>query len=54
VAEELFELVLKLLVEMELLVQRREQLADELMGRFQVVRELVHERGVHTPYYVDA
>ena len=53
VAEELFELVLKLLVEMELLVQRGEQLADELMGRFQVVRELVHERGVHTPYYVD-
>ncbi len=53
-AEELFELVLELLVEMELLAQRLEQLADELMGRFQVVRELVHERGVHTPYYVDA
>ncbi|MGZ3357235.1 MAG: hypothetical protein ACXVBO_20600 [Isosphaeraceae bacterium] len=41
VAEELFELVLELLVEMGLLMERREQLADELMGRFQVVGKLL-------------
>jgi hypothetical protein len=53
-AEELFELMLELLIEMDLLVERREQLADELMRRFQVIGECVHERGVHTLYYVDA
>jgi hypothetical protein len=52
--EELFELVLELLVEMNLLTERREQFADEPMGGFQVVGKWVYERGVHTPYYVDA
>src|SRR6516165_255625 len=52
-AEELFELVLELLVEMDLLRQRLEQLADELMGRLQVVGEWIGG-GDHTPYYVDA
>jgi hypothetical protein len=53
VVEELFELMLELLVEMDLLVERGEQLTDELMGRFEVVGEGVHERGVHTYYYVE-
>ena len=52
-AEELFELVLELVVEMDLLAERLQQLADELMGRFQVVREWIGE-GDHTLYYVDA
>ena len=52
-AEELLELVLELLVEMDLLGERLQQLADELMGRLQVVREWVCE-GDHTLYYVDA
>ncbi len=51
-AEELLELVLELLVEMDLLGERLEQLTDELMGRLQVVREWVRE-GDHTLYYVD-
>ena len=51
-AEELFELVLELLVEMDLLSERLQQLTDELMGRFQIVREWVRE-GDHTLYYVD-
>ena len=51
-AEELFELVLELLVEMDLLAQRLQQLADELMGRFQIVWEWVRD-GDHTLYYVD-
>ena len=45
--------MLELLVEMDLLTQRLQQLADELMGRFQVVREWICE-GDHTLYYVDA
>ena len=52
-AEELLELVLELLVEMDLLGQRLQQLTDELMGRLQVVREWIRE-GDHTLYYVDA
>ena len=52
-AEELFELVLELLVEVDLLRQRLQQLADELMGCFQVVREWISE-GDHALYYVDA
>jgi hypothetical protein len=44
--------VLELLVEMDLLSQRLQQLTDELMGRFQVVREWIRE-GDHTLYYVD-
>jgi hypothetical protein len=52
-AEELLELVLALLVEVDLLGQRLQQLADELMGRLEVVREWVRE-GDHTPYYGDA
>ncbi len=51
-AEELFELVLELLVEMDLLTERLQQLADELMGRFEVVGEWVRD-GDHTLYYVD-
>src|SRR6185437_11784863 len=51
-AEELLELVLELLVEMDLLRQRLEQLANELMGRLQVVGEWIGE-GDHTLYYVD-
>ena len=51
-AEELLELVLELLVEMDLLGERLQQLTDELMGRLQVVREWVRE-GDHTLYYVD-
>ena len=51
-AEKLFELVLELLVEMDLLTKRFQQLADELMGRFQVVGEWIRE-GDHTLYYVD-
>jgi hypothetical protein len=51
-AEELFELVLEVVVEMDLLRQRLEQLADELMGRLQVVGEWIGE-GDHTLYYVD-
>jgi hypothetical protein len=52
-AKELFELVLELLVEMDLLAERRQQLADDLMGGFQVVRKWIGE-GDHTLYYVDA
>jgi hypothetical protein len=51
-AEELFELMLELGVEMDLLGERLQQLADELMGRLEVVGEWVG-RGDHTPYYVD-
>ena len=46
-AEELFELVLELLVEMRLLGERLQQLADELMGGLEVVGEWVG-RGDHT------
>ena len=52
-AEELFELMLEFGVEMNLLAERLQQLADELMGRFEVVGEWVG-RGDHTLYYVDA
>jgi len=45
--------VLELVVEMDLLAERREQLADELMGRFEVIREWIG-RGDHTSYYVEA
>ena len=51
--KELFELVLELLVEMDLLTKRLQQLADELMGRFQIIWEWVRD-GDHTLYYVDA
>ena len=51
-AEELFELMLELGVEMDLLAERLQQLADELMGRLEVVGEWVG-RGDHTLYYVD-
>jgi hypothetical protein len=50
--EELFELMLEFGVEMDLLAERLQQLADELMGRFEVVGERVG-RGDHTPNYVD-
>ena len=46
-AEELFELMLEFGVEMNLLAERLQQLADELMGRFDVVGEWVG-RGDHT------
>ena len=52
-AEKLFELVLKLLVEMDLLVECREQLAYELMSGIEIVGELIR-RGGHTLYYGDA
>src|SRR5262249_45375080 len=52
VAEELFELMLELRVEMELLCERLQQLADELMGGLEVAGEWV-SRGDHTPYYAD-
>ena len=52
-AKELFELVLELLVEMDLLTERLQQLADELMGRFQIAGEWIGD-GDHTQYYVDA
>jgi hypothetical protein len=45
--------MLELGVEMELLAERLQQLADELMGRLEVVGEWVG-RGDHTLYYVDA
>jgi hypothetical protein len=51
-AEELFKLMLELGVEMNLLAERLQQLADELMGRLDVVGEWVG-RGDHTPNYVD-
>ena len=51
-AEELFELVLELGVEVDLLAERLQQLADELMGGLEVVGEWVG-RGDHTLYYVD-
>ena len=51
-AEELFELMLELGVEMNLLGERLQQLADELMGRLEVVGEWIG-RGDHTPYYVE-
>jgi hypothetical protein len=41
VAEELFELMLELGVEMELLGERLQQLADELVGRLEVAGEWV-------------
>ena len=50
--QKLFELVLELLVEMDLLTKRLQQLADELMGRFQIIWEWVRD-GDHTLYYVD-
>ena len=50
-SEELFELMLELGVEMNLLGERLQQLADELMGRLEVVGEWVG-RADHTPYYV--
>ena len=40
-AEELFELMLEFVVEMDLLAERLQQLADELMGRLEVVGEWV-------------
>src|SRR3954469_20309756 len=52
VAEELFELMLELGVEVDLLAERLQQLADELMGGLEVVGERVG-RGDHTSYYVD-
>jgi hypothetical protein len=51
VAEELFELMLELGVEMELLGERLQQLADELVGRLEVIGEWVG-RSDHTPLYV--
>jgi hypothetical protein len=51
-AEELFELMLEFGVEMNLLAERLQQLADELMGRLEVVGEWVG-RGDHTHSYVD-
>ena len=51
--QELLELVLELFVEMDLLTKRLQQLADELMGSFQVVGEWIGE-GDHILYYVDA
>ena len=39
-------------VEMNLLAERLQQLADELMGRLDIVGEWVG-RGDHTPNYVD-
>ena len=44
--------MLELLVEMDLPGERLQQLTDELMSRFQVVRQWVRE-GDHTLYYVD-
>jgi hypothetical protein len=52
VAAALFELMLELGVEMNLLAERLQQLADELVGRLDVVGERVG-RGDHTPNYVD-
>jgi hypothetical protein len=52
VAEELFELMLEFGVKMDLLAERLQQLADELMGRFEVAGKWVG-RADHTPYYVD-
>jgi len=46
-AEELFELMLEFRVEMDLLAERLQQLADELMGRLEVVGARVG-RGEHT------
>lgn len=46
-SRELFELVLELLVQVGLLRQRREQLADELVASLQVVGECVG--GGHHP-----
>ena len=51
--EEFFELMLELGVEMKLLGERVQQLADELMGRLDVVGEWISQ-GDHTLYYVDA
>ena len=51
-AEELFELMLEFGVEMNLLAECLQKLADELMGRLDVVWEWVG-RGDHTPNYVD-
>ena len=51
-AKELFELMLELLVEMNLLTKRLQQLADELMGRFQIIWEWVRDAD-HTLYYVE-
>ena len=48
----MFELMLELGVEMELLGERLQQLADELMGRLEVVGEWFGQ-GDHTLYYVD-
>ena len=50
--QKLFELVLELLVEMDLLTKRLQQLADELMGRFQIIWEWVRDAD-HTLYYVE-
>ncbi len=52
-AEELLELVLELVDEMRLLAERLEQLADELMGRPEVIGEWIIE-GDHILYYEDA
>ena len=52
-AKELFELVLELLVEIDLLAERLQQLADELMGGFQIAGEWIGD-GDHIQYYVDA
>jgi hypothetical protein len=51
-AEELLELMLEFGVEMELLAERLQQLADELMGRLKVIGEWVG-RGDHTPLYIN-
>jgi hypothetical protein len=51
-AQELFELMLEFGVEVELLGERLQQLADEPMGRLEIIGERV-VRGDHTPQYVD-
>ena len=44
--------MLELFVEMNLLTKRLQQLANELMGRFQIIGEWVRD-GEHALYYVD-
>ena len=51
-AKELFELMLELFVEVNLLTKCLQQLADELMGRFQIIWEWVRDAD-HTRYYVE-
>ena len=45
--------MLELLVEVDLLTERLQQLADELMGSFQIAGEWIGD-GDHIQYYVDA